>query len=143
MACHIQHRDFLDWGYHTFEHKSILSLRIAKEANLRCIKMKSPRVDDLNLIATGVNFYVYATNVVNVGWKVHQAICREGDDVLKIPPKYRVDPEDNVSLRTPFRAIWFCSVIENAVSDNPSSSYSVMKGLIKLYEGKDGQEGSA
>ena len=25
-----------------------------------------------------------------LGWTVHAAVCREGGDVLKIPPKYRV-----------------------------------------------------
>ena len=46
---------------HTFVNKEILNLCIAEEANLRCIKMKVERSDDINLIVVGINFYVRGT----------------------------------------------------------------------------------
>ncbi len=36
-------------------------------------------------------FYVNATFSEKVGWRVQTTICREGDDILKIPPKDEYD----------------------------------------------------
>jgi hypothetical protein len=47
---------------HTFVTKEdILNLRIAEEANLRCIKMKVERSDGTNFIVIGINFYAYVS----------------------------------------------------------------------------------
>jgi hypothetical protein len=47
---------------HTFVTKEdILNLRIAEEANLRCIKMKVERSDGTNFIVVGINFYAYVS----------------------------------------------------------------------------------
>lgn len=118
---------------HTFKVKETFYLRIAEEANLRCIKMKVVRSDDMNLIVAGLDFYVNGTYIEKVGWKVHVAICREGDDILKIPPKDKIDPDDKVSARTPFRSKWFAPIIQGAVLENPGASYSVLKEMIRPY----------
>ncbi len=73
---------------HSFSTKDILHLRVAEEANLQGIVMKVCRSNDQNFTASGVNFYVRATFTKMVGWTVHLAKCREGDDVLQIPPKF-------------------------------------------------------
>jgi hypothetical protein len=79
---------------HTFVTKDILKLRIAEEANLRCIIMKVERSDDTNFIALGINFYVSGKFSENAGWTAHIVVCRNGDDLLKIPPKEKIDRID-------------------------------------------------
>jgi hypothetical protein len=71
----------------TFKNKEVLQLRISKEANLlRGISMRAHRSDLMNLIIVGINFYVNALFFEHSGWVVHTAVCREGDNVLQIPP---------------------------------------------------------
>ena len=76
---------------HNFATKEMLNLRIAEEANLRCIKVKVERSDPTNLIVVGYNFYVSGSYSENAGWTAHIVVCREGDDPLKIPPNQRID----------------------------------------------------
>ncbi len=76
----------------TFKNKEVLQLRISEEANLRGICTRAHRSDLMNLIVVGINFYVNASFFEHSGWVVHTAVSREGDDALKIPPKYRIDP---------------------------------------------------
>jgi hypothetical protein len=122
---------------HTFKAKETFYLRIAKEANLQGIKMRVVRSDDMNLIVTGFDFYVNGMYIEKVGWQVHCAICREGNDILKIPPKDKIDPNDKVLARTPFRSKWFCPIIQGEVLDNPGASYSVLKELLRPYANDD------
>jgi hypothetical protein len=93
---------------HTFATKEILNLCIAEEANLRCIKVKVERSDATNFIVLGINFYVSGTFSENAGWTAHFVVFRDGDNLLKIPPKDRIDridedahPEDASPLCTP------------------------------------------
>jgi hypothetical protein len=65
---------------HTFQLKETLQICIAKEVNLRLIKVKTIRSDSNNLIVAGRNFYMCATYSVQCGWQVSKACCREGDD---------------------------------------------------------------
>ena len=74
-----------------FLSKEILQLRIAEEANLRGIATQASQSDCANLTTIGFNFYVHATFSERYGWTVHGAVCREGDDILKIPPKDMCD----------------------------------------------------
>jgi hypothetical protein len=68
---------------------------------------------------------------------VQSAICREGDDILKIPPKDVHDPNNNVgkkiSLRTPIKSKYIVPFIKEAVSNNPSISYRAIKELMRPY----------
>jgi hypothetical protein len=95
---------------HTFVTKDILNLRIAEEANLRCIKMKVERSDGTNFIVVGINFYAYVSGSFseNAGWTANIVVCRDGDDLLKIPPNEKIDriDEDASPLRTPFKSKW-------------------------------------
>ncbi len=99
--------------------------------------MKVIHSDDMNLIVAGLDFYVNGTHIEKVGWKVHCAICREGGDILKIPPKDKIDPGDKVLARTPFHSKWFAPIIQGAVYDNPGASYSVLRELIHPYANDD------
>ncbi len=93
---------------HTFASKNILNLRIAEEANLRCIKMKVERSDSSNFILVGIQFYVSGSFSESGGWKANTVVCRAGDDLLKIPPNEWIDniDEDASPLRTPFKSKW-------------------------------------
>ncbi len=65
-------------------------MRIAEEANLRLIKVKTIRSNSMNLIVAGRNSYVYATYSVQYGWQVTKACCRFGDAFSIIPQKHMV-----------------------------------------------------
>jgi hypothetical protein len=70
----------------TFQHKETLQILIAKEANFRNIKVKIVRSSHVTYIVRGYNFYIAAGYQMQAGWSVCVACCREGDDVLRIPP---------------------------------------------------------
>jgi hypothetical protein len=74
----------------TFQLKGMLQIRIAEEANLCLIKVKTIRSNSNNLIIAGRNFYMCATYSVQYGWQVTKACCREGDNFSIIPPNHRV-----------------------------------------------------
>jgi hypothetical protein len=104
---------------HIFVTKEILNLRIAEEANLRCIK-----------------FYVSGSYSENAGWTAHIVVCREGDDLLKIPPNQRIDgidDNDTSPLRTPFKSKWLTPIIQSAVLDSPGVSYGTLREILKQY----------
>ncbi len=97
---------------HTFQLKEMLQIRIAEEANLRLIKVKTIRSNSNNLIIAGRNFYVCATYFVLYGWQVSKACCREGGDFSIIPKNHRVNEEKG--LQTPFKSKWGGHVLWNA-----------------------------
>ncbi len=70
----------------TFQHKETLQICIAEEANLCNIKVKIVRSSHVMYIVRGYKFYVAAGYQMQTGWLVRVACCREGDDVLRIPP---------------------------------------------------------
>ncbi len=78
---------------HTFQLKEMIQIRIAEEANLHLIKVKTIRSDSNNLIIAGRNVYMCATYSVQYGWQVSKACCREGDDFSIIPQNHRVIEE--------------------------------------------------
>jgi hypothetical protein len=118
-----------------FLSKEILQLRIAEEANLRGISTHASRSDHTTLTTVGFKFYVHATFSEKNGWTVHSAVCREGDDILKIPPKdvYDGSSERKIALRTPLKSKWAVPYITKAVLDNPTISYQMMRELMKPY----------
>ena len=75
---------------HSFSSQDIVYLRVAEEANHRGIVIKINRSDDQQFVASGIDFYVRATFMDKSGWVVNTAMCREGGNVLKIPPNYCV-----------------------------------------------------
>ncbi len=72
---------------HPFSGKDILHLRIAEEAIYCGIATRINRSDDTNLTVVGVDFYVRASFTTMSGWTTNCVVCREGGDVLIIPPK--------------------------------------------------------
>jgi hypothetical protein len=98
-----------------------------KNKNLRGITMRANRSDVMNLTIVGINFYVNATFHEHSGWVVHTAVCREGDDVLQIPPKDRIDQSENEtkkgSMCIPIGAKCVIPFIKDAVADNPGITY--------------------
>jgi hypothetical protein len=75
----------------TFKSKDLLQLHISEEANLCGINTIAILSDHTNVTVIGINFYIKATFSEKVGWRVQTAICQEGDDILKIPPKDTYD----------------------------------------------------
>ena len=120
-----------------FRSKDVVKLRIAEEANLRGISTRAQRSDVMNLTVVGINFYVHATVYENVGWCIHAAVCRECDDVLKIPPRDRVDlsviVEKKGYVRIPIKAKMIVPIIREAVADNPGISYQSIREIMKPY----------
>ncbi len=108
---------------HTFQLKKTLQIRIAEEANLCLIKVKTIRSNSNNLIIAGRNFYMCATYSVLYGSQVTKACCREGDDFSIIPQNHMVIEEK--SLRTPFKSKWVGHVLWNAIEDTPGLPYQI------------------
>ncbi len=85
----------------------------------------------------GINFYVHATVYEHVGWCIHAAVCREGDDILKIPPRDRVDLSvvgtQKGYLRISIKAKMIVPIIREAVADNPGISYKSIREIMKPY----------
>ena len=121
----------------TFKNKNVLQLRISEEANLRGITTRANRSDLMNLTVVGVKFYVNATFHEHTGWVVHSAVCREGDDVLQIPPKDRIELSEMETkkgkMRIPIGAKSLVPIIKDAVSDNPGVTYQSIREIMKPY----------
>ncbi len=119
-----------------FRSKDVVALRIAEEANLRGILTRVQQSDVMNLTVVGLNFYVHATMYEHVGW-CHAAVCRECDDILKIPPRDRVDSSVVASkkgyLRIPIKAKMIVPIIRDAVADNPGVTYQSILEIMKPY----------
>ena len=120
---------------HTFATKDILNLCIVEEANLRCTKMKVEHSDSTNFIVVGINFYVSGSFSENGGWTANTVVCRDGDDLLKIPPNEWIDfiDEDASPLRTPFKSKWLSPIILSAVLDSLGVSYGTLREILKQY----------
>jgi hypothetical protein len=121
---------------HTFYSRDILYLRVAEEANHRGIVIRVNRSDDQLFVATGIDFYVRATFTDKTGWVVSTAVCREGGDVLKIPPQYRVtEPEltNRRAVTMPLKSRMIVPIILNAVGANPGIPYPFLRELLFAY----------
>jgi hypothetical protein len=119
---------------HTFQLKETLQIRIAEEANLNLINVKTIRSNSNNLIVAGRNFYVCVTYSVHYGWQVSKACCREGDDFSIIPQNHRVIEEKG--LQAPFKSKWVGHVLWNAIEDTPGLPYRMMRKMLKPYFSK-------
>ena len=117
---------------HMFPIKQIFWLRIAEEALLQGINVRSVRSDYTNLIVTGPSFYVSGQFREGLGWKCAVAVCREGDDTSHIPPNA---PQDYMSqaLKTPLTYQWVVPIIRQSVEKNPGIQYEALRGLIRPY----------
>ena len=118
---------------HTIATKDIPNLCIAEEVNLRSIKIKVEHSDGRNFIVVGINFYVSGSFSENGGWKANTVVCRNGDDLTKVPPNEWIDniDEEASPLRTPFKSKWLCPIIQSAVLDSPGVSYGTLREILK------------
>jgi len=69
---------------HTFPSKEILWLRIAEEANLGSKYLTTYRSDAFHLIVFADRFFVGATFIADVGWKMNIVSIRDGDEGLNL-----------------------------------------------------------
>ena len=119
---------------HMFPIKQIFWLRIAEEALLQGINVRSVRSDYTNLIVTGPSFYVSGQFREGLGWKCAVAVCREGDDTSHIPPNAPQDYMSKAPLKTPLTYQWGVPIFRQSVEKNPGIQYEALGGLIRPYE---------
>ncbi len=112
----------------TFQHKETLQIHIADEENLPNIKVKIVRSSHVRYIVGGYNFYVAAVYQMQTGWLVRVACCREGDDVLRIPPNFHYF--DERQLRNPVCGKWIGYLVCGTIEDCPGATYCVLSEVI-------------
>jgi hypothetical protein len=121
----------------TFKSKDVLQLYISEEANLRGITTVAIQSGHTNVTVIGFNFYFNAPFSEKVGWTVHTAICWEGYDILKIPPKDKYDAaiekDRKHALGTPIKSKCVVPFIQAAIGNNPGITYQAMRDIMKLY----------
>ena len=117
---------------HMFSTKDIFWMRIGEEANLRNIHVRCVRSDHFNLTISGPNFYVHGTFREGYGWKCLNAICRDGDDLSKIPP---AKTEDNrrAAWKTPLFYKWLVPIFRSRVEKDPGVDYETLRDLVRPY----------
>ena len=92
----------------------------------RGIVIKVIRSDDTNFVAVGPEFYVRGSFTKNDGWTANSVVCREGGDLLQIPPKdrhYTTDDNRKRSVGTPLKAKMVVPIILGAVAETPGIGY--------------------
>ena len=121
----------------SFKSKEILQICISEEANLRDIATRALWIDYTNLTIGGMNSYVNATVSKQLGWTVHRAICGEGVNISKIPPKDHFDPSIEIdksgSLHSPTKLKFVVPIIKAAVANNPGITYQLMREIMQPY----------
>ncbi len=121
----------------TFKSKDVLHFHISKDANLCGINTIAIQSDHTNVTVIGINFFVNATFSEKVGWRVQTAICWEGADILKIPPKDKYDAaiekDRKHALRTPIKSKYVVPFIKAAICNNPGMAYQAMRDIMKPY----------
>jgi hypothetical protein len=64
-------------------------------------------------------------------------VCRECDNILKIPPRDRVDSSVVVSkkgyVRIPIKAKMIVPIVRDAVADDPGVTYQSIREIMKPY----------
>jgi hypothetical protein len=112
----------------TFQHKETLQIHIAEEAILCNIKVKIVWSSHVTYIVRGYNFYLAAGYQIQMGWLVRVACCREGNDILRIPPSAHYF--DERKLCNPFRGKWVGYLLCGTIKDFPGVTYCVMSEVI-------------
>lgn len=138
---------------HTFPNKDILWIRIVEEAVLRGKYLTTYRSDAFNLIVYSDRFFVGASFIGGIGWKVNIAAVREGDaglnkkldDMLlkmnitvqqrreKQRSKQGVKSTKERNPPTPLDMQWVANIIKPMLADDPSLSYSDIRTKMKDY----------
>jgi hypothetical protein len=120
---------------HMFPTKEILWIRIAEEAILRNISVRSLRSDHLQIKVIGKSFYVSGSFQEGLGWTCTVAACREGDDVTTIPEEEKRNYERlaNAPTKTPLSHQWMVPIIQPVVKKNPGIDYETLHNLMRPY----------
>ena len=66
----------------------------------RGIVFKVVRSDVTNFLVIGADFYVRASFTSTDGWTANCVVCREGGDLLQIPPNDRLWIEEDTKKRS-------------------------------------------
>jgi hypothetical protein len=68
---------------------------------------------------------------MQTGWLVRVACCREGDEVLRIPPNSHYF--DERQLCNLFRGKWIGYLLRGTIEDCPGATYGVLSKVIQDY----------
>ena len=117
---------------HMFPTKEIFWMRIGEEALLRNIQVRAIRSDLVNLVVKGPNFYVAGNFREGLGWTCKVAVCREGDDLLLIPPIGKYENE-RAPLKTPLSYLWVVPIFRQSVEKKPGVDYEALRDLLRPY----------
>jgi len=117
---------------HMFPTKEIFWMRIGEEALLRNIHVRAIRSDHANLVVKGPNFHVAGNFREGLGWTCKVAVCREGDDLLLIPPIGKYENE-RAPLKTPLSYLWVVPIFRQSVEKKPGVDYEALRDLLRPY----------
>ena len=102
---------------HSFKDKEVLLLRIAEEANLRGIEVRTARSDGVNIRRTGDNFNVAAVYSELKGWVV---------TTCDIDNRKELESDDEVIIitkpRSPYNYKMIAALIENTIATKPDTT---------------------
>ena len=100
------------------------------------IVTKVVRSDVTNFLVIGADFYVRASFTSKDGWTANCVVCREGGDLLQIPPNDRLWIEEDTkkrSVMTPLKSTMVVPIILGAVSEKPGITYQTLREILKPY----------
>jgi hypothetical protein len=120
---------------HNFPDKEILTIRVAKEANLCGINFVCLRSEVRDFKCSGYMFCVIAHQSEHWGWLISTACICKGDEFVNfddIPTK----KEPLEKPTSPFRTKWIVPLILPVIVDTPCISNKNLKQFLLGY-GKD------
>jgi hypothetical protein len=119
---------------HNFPDKEILTMHVAKEANLCGINFVCSRSDVRDFKCSGYRFCVIAHQSEHPGWLVSTACIRKGDEFVDINNTPTKEPPKKPTL--PFQTKWIVPLILPVIVDTPGISNKNLKQFLSGY-GKD------
>jgi hypothetical protein len=119
---------------HNFPDKEILTLRVAKEANLHGINFVCSQSDVRDFKCTGYRFCVIAHQSECRGWLVNTVCICEGDEFVDFDDSPTKGPPEKPTL--PFWTKWIVPLILPVIVDTPSISNKNLRQYLLGY-GKD------
>ncbi len=116
---------------HNFPNKEILTMRVAKEANLHGIIFVCSRSDVWYFKCTSYRFCVIAHQSKHRGWLVSTACIREGDEFVDFDNTPTKEPPEKPTL--PFWTKWIVPLILLVIVDTPGISNKNLKQFLLRY----------
>ena len=117
---------------HMFPTKEIFWIRIAEEAILRNISVRSLRSDHMQMKVIGKNFFVSGYFREGYGWTCTAAVCREGDDTSRIPDRTKYDMMKK-STHTPLYYKWVVPIFRPLIITKPGIDYEALRNALRPY----------